>query len=110
MFRIASVLLSVTTVGFDMTFVLDCVLSAEMMTLKSEAENTAVATRLVLPPLTSEFSALTADVTALLELAPELLPEVTELSEVKVAGVSGVAAVPGTRTVPTTVEGVAAVP
>src|SRR5262245_39336114 len=47
----ASVLLSVTMVGLETTFALFCVLSAEMMILKSEAENTAEASRLVLPVL-----------------------------------------------------------
>src|SRR5688572_24659287 len=56
----ASVLLSVTTVGLETIFVLFCVLSAEMMILKSEAENTAEATRAVPPVFTKELSELTA--------------------------------------------------
>src|SRR3954464_12136974 len=98
MFKIASVLLRVTTVGLDITFVLDWVFSAEMMTLKSEAEKTAVATRLVLPPFTREFRALTAELIVVLPVVPEVLPDVTALSGVAVARVSGVAATAGTAT------------
>src|SRR6187399_821305 len=60
MFKIASVLLSVTTVGLETIFVLFWVLSAEMMMLKSEAEKTAEATRAVPPVFTRELSELIA--------------------------------------------------
>ena len=45
MLSVASVLFSVTIVGLETIFVLFCVFRAETMTLKSEAEKTAVVRR-----------------------------------------------------------------
>src|SRR4051812_46074517 len=113
MFRMASVLLRVTTVGLDITFVLDWVFSAEMITLKSEAEKTAVATRLVLPPFTRELSALIAEVMVVLPVVPLVLPEVTALSGVAAAATGATAATAGDVTAPvtgSTTAGMAGVP
>src|SRR5690348_11193928 len=60
MFSSASVLFRVTTVGFETTLVLFCVLSAETMTLKSDAEKTAEVRRLVPPVLVRPSSWSTA--------------------------------------------------
>ena len=71
----ASLLLSVTTVGLETILVPLVVLSALRMRLKSEAENTAVATRPVLVAFVTELSRLNAP------LAPLVVVSVVPLVE-----------------------------
>ena len=65
MLIVASVLLRVTMVGLETTFVLFCCFRAEMMILKSAAENTAEVNRSVPPVLVRPIRLLTALLTAL---------------------------------------------
>lgn len=78
----ASVLLSVTTVGFETIFVLLRVLRADRITLKSDDEKTAEATRLVPPVLVNDeklFRALLAALLSRLEPLVEFVVVVLPL-------------------------------